>query len=80
MSLQDGWTALHFASQNGHLPVVVALLEAGAGYASRDGHGRTALDVATPACAAVLRDAGGVQMRVSVVEVSRFQTVCEEII
>ena len=37
-------------------------------------------DVATPACAAVLRDAGGIQMRVSDVEVSRFLTVCEKII
>ena len=73
-------TSLHTAAKKGYLPVVVALLEAGADYASRDGRGRTALDVAAPACAAVLRDAGGVQMRVSVVEVSRLRTVCEEII
>ena len=34
MWLQDGWTALYIASQNGQLPVVSALLERGADVAA----------------------------------------------
>ena len=43
----DGWTALMFASDKGHLAVVGALLKAGADRSLRTTKGSTALDFAS---------------------------------
>lgn len=49
----DGCTALHNAAQAGEVPVVEALLEAGAAVDPRDGAGWTPLFAACAACASV---------------------------